>query len=88
MAWHRTRSTSSSAPTSLGYVHHADRRDERLLDTRFVTAQLLAAEGLLDEARAELQVLRPAFEERYGRGSVHVRNLERQVDRLRQPGIS
>ena len=70
------------------YVHHADRRDERLLDTRFVTAQLLAAEGLLGEARAELQVLLPAFEERYGPGSVHVRNLERQADRLRHPDVS
>jgi hypothetical protein len=70
------------------YVHHADSRDERLLDTRFVTAQLLAAEGLLGEALAELQVLRPAFEERYGPGSVHVRNLERQADRLRHPDVS
>ncbi len=68
------------------YVHHADHRDERLLDTRFVTAQLLAAEGLLAEARAELQVLHPAFEERYGPGSVHVRNLKRQADRLRELG--
>jgi len=65
------------------YVHHADRRDDRLLDTRFVTAQLLAAEGLLDEARAELQALHPAFTGRYGPGSVHVHNLERQADRLR-----
>ncbi len=70
------------------YVHHADRRDERLLDTRFVTAQLLAAEGLLDEARAELQVLRPVFEQRYGTESVHIRNLDRQADRLRRPDLS
>ena len=50
--------------------------------------QLLAAEQALGEARAELQVLRPAFEERYGPGSVHVRNLERQADRLRLPDVT
>lgn len=70
------------------YVHHGDRRDERLLDTRFVAAQLRAAEGLLGEARAELELLHPTFEERYGPGSVHARNLERQADRLRYPDVS
>ena len=68
------------------FVHHTDRGDERLLDTRFVIAQLLAAEGLLDEARAELAAVRPAFEQRYGPASVHVRNLDRHADRLRRPG--
>ena len=70
------------------YVHHAARGDARLLDTRFVIAQLLAVEGLLDEACAELQVLRPAFEQRYGPGSVHVRNVDRQLGRLRRPDLS
>jgi len=70
------------------YVHHCVRDDERLLDTRFVIAQLLAAENRLDEALAELQDLRPAFEQRYGPGSVHVRNLDRQANRLRHPDMS
>lgn len=70
------------------YVHHSGRDDERLLDTRFVIAQLLAAEDRPDEALAELQALRPAFEDRYGPGSVHVRNLDRQVGRLRHPEVS
>jgi hypothetical protein len=34
------------------------------------------------------QVLRPAFEHRYGPGSVHVRNLDRRIGRLRHPGAS
>ena len=68
------------------YVHHCVRDDERLLDTRFVIAQLLAAENRLDEALAELRDLRSAFEQRYGPGSVHVRNLDRQIGRLRHPG--
>jgi eukaryotic-like serine/threonine-protein kinase len=69
------------------YLHHSAYAeqtpdDERLLDTRFVIAQLLAAEDRLDEALAELRVLRPAFERRYGPESVHVRNLDRQAERL------
>jgi hypothetical protein len=54
-------------------------------DAAAALVQLLAAEDLTDEALADLQEIRPAFEQRYGPGSVHVRNLDRQADRLRHP---
>jgi hypothetical protein len=70
------------------YVQNADKaadEDEarQMLQTRFVIAQLLAAEGYPDEAIAELQKVRPLLMEAFGENSTQVRNLDKQADRLR-----
>jgi serine/threonine protein kinase len=72
------------------YVQNADYSaggDEarKILETRFVIAQLLAAEGYSDEALAELQAVRPLLAEAFGPGSTQVRNLDKQATRLRTP---
>lgn len=62
---------------------HDPERVERVLESRFVIAQMLATEERTDEAIAELKKIRPAFLATYGADSIHVRNLERQIERLR-----
>ncbi|MBI1759228.1 MAG: serine/threonine protein kinase [Actinobacteria bacterium] len=57
---------------------------ERVLESRFVIAQMLATEQRTAEARAVLEELRPAFRITYGPHSTHLINLERQIERLRQ----
>jgi tetratricopeptide (TPR) repeat protein len=72
------------------YVHNAGTSadgDEarKILETRFVIAQLLAADGHPDEALAELQAVRPLLGDIFGPNSVQVRNLDRQAARLKTP---
>ena len=72
------------------YVQNADTSaggDEarKLLETRFVIAQLLAAEGYPDEALAELRAVRPLLAEAFGPRSTQVRNLDKQAARLMTP---
>ncbi len=72
------------------YVQNADTSaggDEarKVLETRFVIAHLLAADGYPDEALAELQAVRPLLAEAFGPGSTQVRNLDKQAARLRTP---
>jgi hypothetical protein len=72
------------------YVQNADTSEggdeaRKLLETRFVIAQLLAAEGYPDEALAELLAVRPLLAEAFGPGSTQVRNLDKQAARLRTP---
>jgi serine/threonine protein kinase len=55
----------------------------KVLETRFVIAQLLAAEGYPDDALAELRAVRPLLAEAFGPGSTQVRNLDKQAARLR-----
>jgi serine/threonine protein kinase len=55
----------------------------KILETRFVIAQLLAADGHPDEALAELQAVRPLLAEAFGHDSTQVRNLDKQAARLR-----
>ncbi len=57
----------------------------KVLETRFVIAQLLAAEGYPDEALAELQAVRPLLAEAFGPDSAQVRNLDKQAARLGAP---
>lgn len=66
------------------YVQNAVDPDnaEQVLESRFVIAQMLASQDRSDEALAELVALRPVFRDAYGEGSAHVRNLERQIERL------
>jgi tetratricopeptide (TPR) repeat protein len=72
------------------YVQNADTSGDgdearKVLETRFVIAQLLAAEGYPDEALAELQAVRPLLADAFGPASVQVRNLDRQAARLETP---
>jgi tetratricopeptide (TPR) repeat protein len=57
----------------------------KILETRFVIAQLLAADGYPEEALAELQAVRPLLAEAFGPDSTQVRNLDKQAARLRTP---
>jgi tetratricopeptide (TPR) repeat protein len=70
------------------YVQNADTSaggDEarKVLETRFVIAQLLAADGYPDEAFTELQAARPLLVDAFGPGSVQIRNLDKQAARLK-----
>ncbi|MFC7326234.1 protein kinase domain-containing protein [Marinactinospora rubrisoli] len=56
---------------------------DEILETRFVIAQMLAAAARVDEALAEMKVIRPLLVEAFGANSTHVRNLDRQIDRMR-----
>lgn len=65
---------------------HASTDDEtadQIRDSRFVIAQMLAASGHPEEALAELQAVRPLLADAFGADSTHVRNLDKQIDRLR-----
>ena len=57
----------------------------KVLETRFVIAQLLAAYGYPDEAVAELHAVRPLLADTFGPDSVQVRNLDKQAARLKTP---
>jgi len=69
------------------FIQNVDAHDpessERVLESRFVIAQMLATDERTTEALAELEEIRPAFRAMYGADSIHLRNLERQIDRLR-----
>jgi hypothetical protein len=56
---------------------------EQVLESRFVIAQMLAADDCAEEALAELEALRPLSGAVYGDAATHVRNIERQIQRLR-----
>jgi hypothetical protein len=47
---------------------------------------MLAASGDPEAAAAELRALRPLLAGNFGANSTQVRNLDKQVDRLRAPG--
>jgi hypothetical protein len=72
------------------YVQNADTAgstDEarKVLETRIVIAQLLAADGYPDEALPELHAVRPLLADTFGPGSVQVRNLDKQAAQLKTP---
>jgi hypothetical protein len=54
----------------------------RVMDSRFVIAQLLAATGESEAAIAELHAVRPLLAAAYGADSPQVRNLDKQAARL------
>ncbi len=69
------------------YVENAEAsasKDEadKILESRFVIAQMLAAAGYPDEALTELEAVRPALAEAFGATSTQVRNLDKQINRL------
>lgn len=59
----------------------------KILESRFVIAQLLAADGSPDEALAELRAVRPLLVEALGADSAQVRNLDKQASRLTSPPL-
>jgi hypothetical protein len=87
-AYAETGKPGKALPQLRFYVENADTSaggDEarKILETRFVVAQLLATEGYPDEALAELQAVRPLLVDTFGSDSVQVRNLDKQAARLR-----
>ena len=90
LAYAETGQPSKALPQLRFYVQNADTAaggDEahKILEIRFVIAQLLAADGYPDEALAELHAVRPLLADAFGPGSVQVRNLDKQAARLRTP---
>jgi tetratricopeptide (TPR) repeat protein len=69
------------------FIQNADaaNTDEaaKILESRFVIAQMLAAAGHPDEALTELVAIRPLLAEAFGTNSTHIRNLNKHIDRLR-----
>ena len=87
LAYAETGKPRKALPQLRFYVQNADAsasEDEarKVLETRFVIAQLLAADGNPDGALAELQAVRPLLVDTFGPGSVQVRNLDKQAARL------
>jgi serine/threonine protein kinase len=54
----------------------------KVMESRFVIAQLLASTGETEAALAELQAVRPLLAAAYGPGSAQVGNLDKQAARL------
>jgi serine/threonine protein kinase len=70
------------------FVKNADAsgdETQKVIQTRFVVAQMLAADGYPDEALAELHAIRPLLADAYGLESTQVRNLDKQAARLKTP---
>ena len=91
LAYAETGKPRKALPQLRFYVRNADAsvsEDEarKVLETRFVIAQLLAADGNADEALAELQAVRPLLVDTFGPGSVQVRNLDKQATRMSSAG--
>ncbi|MBV9381415.1 MAG: protein kinase [Streptosporangiaceae bacterium] len=55
----------------------------KVMESRFVIAQLLASIGEIESAITELRAIRPLLAAAYGPESAQVRNLDRQAARLR-----
>ncbi|MGI8814677.1 MAG: protein kinase domain-containing protein [Pseudonocardia sp.] len=69
------------------YVQNADTtatadEADKVRESRFVIAQMLAAAGYPDEALAELEAVRPLLADAFGADSTQVRNLDKQIERL------
>ena len=54
----------------------------KVMESRFVIAQLLASTGEIESAITELEAVRPLFAAVYGPDSAQVRNLDKQAARL------
>jgi tetratricopeptide (TPR) repeat protein len=90
-AYAETGKPAKALPQLRYYVQNADPgldadEAEKVIDSRFVVAQLLAALGEPDAATAELRALRPLLADAFGANSTQVRNLDKQVSRLGTPG--
>jgi len=89
-AYAETGKPGKALPQLRFFVQNADTsasggEARKVLEARFVTAQLLAADGYPDEALAELQAVRPLLAATFGPDSTQVRNLDKQAARLKMP---
>jgi Protein kinase domain len=89
-AYAETGKPDKALPQLRYYVLNADPgldadEAEKIIDSRFVVAQLLAASGDPDRAVSELIALRPLLVRAFSEHSTQVRNLDKQVTRLRLP---
>lgn len=89
-AYAETGKPDKALPQLRYYVQNADPEldadeAEKVIDSRFLVAQMLAASGDPDAAAAELRALRPLLADSFGADSTQVRNLDKQVSRLRAP---
>ena len=55
----------------------------KVLESRYVIAQMLGSAGHTEEALTELEAIRPLMVGAFGAESIQVRNLEKQISRLR-----
>lgn len=79
------RAISPVKPSSESDAHaSADTETaDQIRDSRFVISQILAVSGYPNEARAELEAVRPLLTNAIGADSTQVRNLDKQSARLR-----
>jgi Protein kinase domain len=87
-AYAETGKPGKALPLLRFFVQNADASGEeaqKVIQTRFVVAQMLAADGYPDEALAELHAIRPLLADAYGLESTQVRNLDKQAARLKTP---
>ncbi|MGH3298644.1 MAG: protein kinase domain-containing protein [Trebonia sp.] len=87
-AYAETGKPDKALPQLRYYVQNADPgldadEAEKVIDSRFVVAQLLAASGEPDAAAVELGALRPLLATAFGEESTQVRNIDKQVGRPR-----
>ncbi|MFI6477628.1 protein kinase [Nonomuraea sp. NPDC050663] len=61
----------------------SDEAPEQIRESRFVIAQMLASAGRSDESLAELEAVRVLLVEELGVGSTQVKNLDKQIARMR-----
>jgi serine/threonine protein kinase len=90
-AYAETGKPDKALPQLRYYVQNADPgldadEADKVIDSRFLVAQMLAASGDPDAAAAELRALRPLLADAFDANSTQVRNLDKQVSRLRAPG--
>ena len=86
-AYAETGKPDKALPQLRFYVQNADPgmdadEAEKVMESRFLIAQMLAS-GDPDAAAAELRALRPLLVDTFGTNSAQVRNLNKQVSRLR-----
>jgi len=89
-AYAETGKPGKALPQLRFFVQNADTSAtgggaQKVLEARFVIAQLLAADGHPDDALAEFQAVRPLLVDAYGLGSAQVHNLDKQARRLAMP---
>ncbi|MGH3248171.1 MAG: protein kinase domain-containing protein [Trebonia sp.] len=86
-AYAETGKPDKALPQLRYYLQNADPgldgdEADKVIGSRFLVAQMLAASGDPDAAATELRALRPLLAATFGADSTQVRNLDKQVSRL------